>query len=394
MPWSPARRKYFARTHVEHDVPALPRAMEPFEAGAFVHLFRTDGHPVSPAREARLHAAIAVIVAWLPLVFLSPPPPEASTTERVAALLLDGTTSRYLVAIPLLIIGQRVLTRQLGSIVRAFAHGDYLTGVEKDRFARRLASSGRLLPHRAATFGIVLTSVLLSLLGAQVRGQVPPESLGQLWRVLVSQPLFLCCALAWVWRTIHWARLVWHISSSHLRLSPAHPDLAAGLLFVSRSVPAYIPFAVAFGTVVAARFGEALLVHHGAPSDHVGPMLVMLASLLAMAVGPVIPLMGPIRRAQLRGIMEYGTLATQLGHRFEDRWLRRETLRPEALSAQDFSATTDLYSIVTNVTRIRFLPVDIRAVIALLLAALLPFLPVMLLTMSPSKFLHLVTTVL
>src|SRR3954470_3620434 len=100
MPWSPARRKYFARTHVEHDVPALPRAMEPFEAGAFVHLFRTDGHPVSPAREARLHAAIAVIVAWLPLVFLSPPPPEASTTERVAALLLDGTTSRYLVAIP------------------------------------------------------------------------------------------------------------------------------------------------------------------------------------------------------------------------------------------------------------------------------------------------------
>jgi len=108
----------------------------------------------------------------------------------------------------------------------------------------------------------------------------------------------------------------------------------------------------------------------------------------------VIPLLRPIRRAQLRGIMEYGTLAMQLGQRFEERWLRRDTLRPDALSASDFSATTDLYSIAANVTRIRMLPVDGRAVVALSLAALLPFVPVAFLTLPPSRVLQLIKTVL
>ena len=393
MSWSPTRRRYFARAHLEHDVPALPRMPEPFDAGPFVHLFRHGGSTTSPAREARLHALVAVIVAWLPLLFLLPRPVGGSVRSRLVAMLLDGTTSRYLIAIPLLIIGQRLLARRLGSIVRVFERGDYVTGVEKDRLARLLGSTARLLPHPAAALGIVLCSFALSLFGGQIR-HASPDSLGALWRILVSQPLFLACMLTWLWRTVLWTRLLWNISTFHLRLSPAHPDLAAGLLFISRSVPAYMPFAAAMGTVVACRIGEKLLVAHGTLGDNVGPVLVLLFGVLTVALAPVIPLLRPIRRAQLRGIMEYGALAMQLGQRFEERWLRRETLRPDALSASDFSATTDLYSIAANVTRIRMLPVDGRAVVALCLAALLPFVPVAFLTLPPSRVLQLIKTVL
>lgn len=52
-----------------------------------------------------------------------------------------------------------------------------------------------------------------------------------------------------------------------------------------------------------------------------------------------------------------------------------------ALEVQHFSATTDLYQVVANVYEIESVLVDLKDLIGVVIAALLPFLPVLLFEM-------------
>jgi hypothetical protein len=382
------------RFHADKNVSLISRAPNLFDRGPFSRLFEGEaGTRLSAPARAR-HAALLALLAWLPLVLLSVTATDAPIRAWFTSLRLDVDTARYLVAIPLLVMGQRVLTRQLNSIVQVFVRGGYVGGAETDRLDRLLESTRRLLVHPVAAAGIVLVAFVLSLLTTRMRDTIPLTPAAGLWRLLVSQPLFLACAGEWLWRVAVWARLVWRISTFHLRLSPAHPDLSAGLLFVSRAVPAFMPLAAALGSVAAAALGHMMLVEHRSASEYLGVLLGVLVALLAIAAGPLLPLALPIRRAKLRGIVEYGVLANQLGRRFEERWLRRDVLPADALASPDFSATTDLYSIASNVTRVRLIPVSIRAVVVLLLAALVPFVPVVALTVPVTRVLQVASTLL
>jgi hypothetical protein len=64
---------------------------------------------------------------------------------------------------------------------------------------------------------------------------------------------------------------------------------------------------------------------------------------------------------------------------FERKWLDPPKVDQTALDRPDFSATTDLYSVVSNVYSMRFLPVDYKDLVVLAVAMLIPFLPVALL---------------
>jgi len=78
------------------------------------------------------------------------------------------------------------------------------------------------------------------------------------------------------------------------------------------------------------------------------------------------------RRIRLRA------LANQVGQAFERKWLDQKS-EHSALDKPDFSATTDLFSIVANVHAIRFVPVDLKDLTTIVVAMLLPFVPVVLL---------------
>jgi hypothetical protein len=84
----------------------------------------------------------------------------------------------------------------------------------------------------------------------------------------------------------------------------------------------------------------------------------------------------------------YGALAVWVGEEFESKWLNRGNVDRAALEKPDFSATADLYSVVSNVFAIRFVPVDLKSLIALTVALLLPFVPVLLLAIPINTILQ------
>jgi len=71
---------------------------------------------------------------------------------------------------------------------------------------------------------------------------------------------------------------------------------------------------------------------------------------------------------------EYGALASAVGRGFEQKWLRAPApAGTDPLDVPDFSATTDLYQIVSNTYRVRLVPVDLTSLALPLVATLLPF---------------------
>jgi hypothetical protein len=105
-----------------------------------------------------------------------------------------------------------------------------------------------------------------------------------------------------------------------------------------------------------------------------------LGVLLALIIAPLLAFSPALLKTWRRGTIEYGALAKQIGDAFEGKWFGNDRrLDQSALEMPDFSSTADLYSVAANADAIRFMPVDLKDLLAIVAALLLPFVPVVLL---------------
>jgi hypothetical protein len=119
-------------------------------------------------------------------------------------------------------------------------------------------------------------------------------------------------------------------------------------------------------------------------------------TVIAAFAGPLLLLSRPLQRLKDRGIVEYGRLASRLGRRFEACWIRSGDphVPPEVLSAPDFSATVDSYGIVAGARDINLMVLDVRHVVMMAAATLLPYAPVVLAVMPLDQVLEVASKVI
>lgn len=371
---------------------ATPPRADPFDVGPYagplgaLHL----GPPCRPSVARR--ALITGLVAWVPLAALAAIGGLALGADPHASLLLDFSAyARYLVAIPLFILAEAICLPRLARIADHFAAGGLVREADLPRYEALRASTRRLLDSRwtdAVLVALAYTATLAlsgRLYPADVATWVAPRidgaravSLAGWWRALVSQPLFLMLLLAWLWRVVLWTRFLWRVSRFDLQLIAAHPDGMGGLRFVPTSLWGFVPLAFALGAVGAGTMAGPVVFDDRALSDYqylVAGLVVLVVGLFA---GPLLTFYFPLRGLRSRGTFAYGHAASALGRQFEARWLTSRSADADALGAPDFSATTDLYSIVANVRAINPIMVSVDNVAPLVAATLLPFLPLIL----------------
>jgi hypothetical protein len=336
-------------------------------------------------------AVLVALVGWLPLLLLSIVQSLVFRDDELQSLLWEtGVHARYLVAAPLLVLAEAHCAPQLGGIANHFVHAGLVPDEQRGRFDAALASTRRLLQSNTAEIVVLLLAyalVTISVMSHQEipkwhlgGGMMPVFSLAGWWHVLISLPLLLVLIFGWMWRLALWTRLLWLISRLDLRLVASHPDHVAGLSFVGHSLRAFAIVALALAAIAAGRSAHVVLEGGGLPTPHLAFNAGFLVVLLALFTAPLLVFAPVLRDVWMRGTLEYGALAERVGAAFEAKWLRRETgVEPAALDQPDFSATTDLYQVVSNVYAIRPLPVDLKDLIALAIAVLVPFIPVVLL---------------
>jgi hypothetical protein len=368
---------------------------ELFDGGPPLRLERSLGL-VKPGRpQVARRALLAVLIAWLPLAVLSAAQFLISSDESTKSFLSDfAVHARFLVAVPALIFAEAECIPRLGRIVSHFAETGLVAGPDTARFQAAVSSTRRLLDSTTVdVVTVVLAYVVVTTLALYFSTDVLPpwhrrESTSVMplspagwWHALISLPLLLILFFSWLWRLALWARFLFLMSLLDLHLIPGHPDRVGGLKFVSSSLRGSRLISFALGAIVAGSVANSQ-IHHGKQFlDFKNLVIGLLIFLLVLFAGPLTIFLKNLRETKRRGVFEYGALAGAVGTQFEAKWLRQNGgLDQTSLGVQDFSATTDLYSVTANVYAMREVPFSVKDLIGpIVISAMLPFLPLALL---------------
>lgn len=366
---------------------------DPFGTGPFQSLLQALHLPSGDDGSVSRRAILSVLLAWVPLLVLAQAQGLAIGTGAASFLQDFAAYSRFLVAVPLLVIAESQARFWLRRTLSHFIESGLIAPEHDARFKELLTSTRRLLSSRIALVVIVVLAYVFTLASARewvqfgaanwtlLSGPGEPRvvSYAGWWRLLVSQPLFMSLVLTWLWRLFLWMRCMRNIAHMKVRIVASHPDRAGGLAFLGQSLRGFPLLALALGTAIAGTLAN-LVMHDARASTSLTPVVVAtVLFILFICAGPLLTFIKPMREAQDDAELTYGALATSLGERFEDRWLpRAETVGEDALQVADFSSTADLYSIVAKVDEMRPIPIQIKDFIPLLAATFLPFLPIIL----------------
>jgi hypothetical protein len=366
--------------------------------GPFFQLLRRTGLTGDALQILHWRIIILALIAWLPLLLLSALEGHTLGKSVAVPFLLDiAAHVRFLVAIPLFILAELVVHERMRSVVKQFRERHLIPASASGRFDGAIASAFRL---RNSLVAEALLIVLVFVVGTQVIWRyyialptatwyaVPGAeglklSLAGMWYVFLSTPLFQFLLIRWYFRIFIWARFLWQVSRIDLSLIPTHPDRVGGLGFLSLTLYAFIPLAVAHGALVSGLIADRIF-HTGAalPAFKYEIALVVVI-MLGVVLGPQLVFVPQLARLKRSGLLEYGRLAERYVREFDDKWLRGQAPADEPLiGSGDIQSLADLANSFSVIQDVRVSLVTKESILMIAAVTLAPMVP-LLLTMMP-----------
>lgn len=376
----------------EDNVPAQP-VLESFSLvlGGPLYQLWNRAHLGDVSSHLKLRIVVLSGICWLPLLLLCTWEGTLFGGVAVPFLLDIESLVRFLVCVPLLVFAELIVHQRIRGIIAQFLERRLVSDESLLRFHRAIHSAmawrnsipvelGMLLFVfssgyfiRTSTFALDASTWYITLSDGKEH-----FSFAGIWFFWVSIPVTQFLVLRWLYRILIWSRLLWQLSCLPLTLIPTHPDRNAGLGFLGASAYAYSPLLTAFGSQLAGYVANRIL-HDGAVLTAYKPEIALLvAGGLILVLAPLTVFAIQIMRAKRRGLREYGVLAAEYTRDFERRWLRTPDRDGEPLlGSGDIQSLADLGNAYAVVKEIRPLPFSRDTFMQLIMATLLPFVPLL-----------------
>jgi hypothetical protein len=330
------------------------------------------------------------LLAWLPIAVWAVTTGRATSAGANEPLLAHfGIHARFLLAVPLFVIGEGVLHARMQHLLPQFLTSGIVPQERMPELRAAVESVARL---RDATLPwvVIVALVLSGLTLADVvhhahevdwaveTGAKTTLGFGGWWFLYVGRPIFLTLLLAWLWRLVLLFVLMRRIGRLELCLVPTHPDRAGGLGFLATFPGALAPVVFAISAVVAARLAHEVVYHDVTVRSMQLQMGLFVVAAVALFLLPALPLVGPLARTKRRALREYGALVAQHDRLVHERWIEGREVREEALlAAPELGPVADVAALYGSVREMRTIPLTKAAVAPLVLAAVLPMLAVL-----------------
>jgi len=332
--------------------------------------------------------AITVAVAWVPLAIFC----VVRGGATFVSFLTDyAIQSRFLVILPVLMLAAPNLNGRLEMVARHFE--PFVPQNQISRFQASWTSFERLRNSRLAQGVMVLLTYAIAAWLAQYLSPQGTEimpwtkggggfrwmSLAGTYAVFVSYPILAYLGFLWLWRQLLWTRFMRSAARLNLRVIAAHPDRLAGLAFLEASLRGQMPFSFCLGAGLAGAVANRVF-HHGQKLTNFNYAAgALVGAVLLICIVPYFVFTPVLMQIRRRGLLRYGAFARAMGEQFEKKWLDQpDNVNQDVLTVPDFSATTDLYSVVSIVNDIRVLPVGLVDLYILMVVAFIPVIPVVL----------------
>ena len=334
-------------------------------------------------------ALLAMLNTWVPRAI------AAALAERLwqpgadeSVMQHFGIHVRFLVAVPLLILGEARLHSVVRELIPFFLRSGLVPESDHARFVAivRQAVAWRdgwqpwlvvavLVITAIATNPLALSEHELLWAADEPRHYLA-SSFARIWFHFVARPIFIALVLAWVWRLVLVTILMARISRLALALVATHPDRAAGLGFLQHLPGAFMPLSFALASVLAARWAH-LAIYHDVPLASFHIPLAVFAILVAGALFAPLAMFAPrLVAVRRQALLDYGALVTEYDQLVQRRWLLGEAIVDDALlNAPELGPVADTVSLYDAVTRTRPVPAGRRTLIQIAAPILLPMLP-------------------
>jgi hypothetical protein len=307
---------------------------------------------------------------------------------------------QFLLAVPMLALAENVIGTRVGLAAAELLRSDVLSTESRsalESVLRRAAHAWRGRTAYVVILGLTLAATVASVAGVQewLTGdwQFAEDrvTLPGWWYLLISWPVLRFLALSWVWRLLVWAWVLSRTARLELQPRPTHPDRAGGLAFLGGSQAAFgwlvLPFGVQLSCLIADQ------VYFAGTS-----LMTFRAQILAFVVITVIGLLLPLLVFMPKlALSRYEALLFLSGRGHEGAGSVDKLLRSPsdgALPGADISGLTDYGALFENARLMKPVPLEWRHIGLLVIAAALPFLPLVFLVMPAQEVLRAIARLL
>jgi hypothetical protein len=196
---------------------------------------------------------------------------------------------------------------------------------------------------------------------------------------LVSLLLYQLLLGISLWKWLLWILFLFRLSRLDLHLVPTHPDNNGGLGFLGVSSLAIAPTIFVAAAAIGSTWRTQILMHGMHLKDFTIQAGVLLATVLVIALGPLVFFVPKLLALRHKGILQYGVLGQLHSTGFHKKWIvNRRGHEEEFLAAPEISSLIDYSSSYENIEKLRLFPIDRASLIAVVLAVTIPLLPVVL----------------
>jgi hypothetical protein len=346
----------------------------------------------------RQRVVVFALLAWLPLLVLAALEGNALGGNATVPFLMDVEVHvRFLLAMPLLVIAELVVHQRLRMVVKTFLHRHLIPASAISRFDAAIAAAFRLRNSVLAealliafvyVVGILVVWRHYMALDAATWYATPADagsklSLAGMWYGYVSLPIFQFLLCRWYFRLFIWIRFLWQVSRIQLSLIPTHPDGVGGLGFLSLTIYAFAPIALAHGAMLAGPLANRIFFLGAALPGFKAEIAVVVVFVLCMIIGPLLVFGPQLAAAKRTGLREYGTLAERYVRQFDSKWLRGGAPADEPfVGSADIQSLADLGNSFQLVKSMGIVPITKQGIVQIAFATLAPVVPLTL-TMMP-----------
>jgi hypothetical protein len=345
----------------------------------------------------RRRALVIAMSVWLPLLLLSILHGDALNGDINLPFLHDIEVNvRFLIALPLLIVGDVTVHLYLRSAARNFINRGIVLKEDTPRFYAAVNAAKRVRDSFAVELALVF---LVYTLGQWIwRNHVAMSSTtwyarpdathlhltpAGCWFVYVSVPIFQFLLIRWYMRMVLWFWFLGQVSRLNLRLTAAHPDLAGGIGFLGVSSYGFGPILAAQGSLLSGMIATRVLFEGQRLQSFRVEAAESIFVFILCVLGPLLMFTPKLIQAKRIGFGKFGALAQQYIFGFEDKWIGSGT--PETsklLGSGDIQSLADMGNSYAVVRNMRIIPFGVTVITRLALVTVIPLFPLALIALS------------
>jgi hypothetical protein len=364
--------------------------MELVQGGPSHHLAERLGMARPGAPRRLLKVTLLLFLTWVPVALLSLISGHAFGHRVDIPFLHDPEVhARFLFVVPLLELAAVVVAVSLAVQTKHLFEMGVVPEKERGRFRSAQEQAIGLRNSWFPEGAILVLSFTLSLLSRFVldfsAGDPSWERVASTttpagwWYALVSLPVLYFFLLRWVWVFLVWSWFLFKISRLDLELTPTHPDRTGGLGFLGWGLASFATVLMAVSAVVSAAFADEIL-NRGASLDSLKfHVIVYMVVALVVLHAPMAAFSGKLTRCRFTGLLEFGALVWRHDRAFDEKWIKNPQgeNRESILGSADVQSLADIATCYEHVDRMWPIPFDVKAFAVLVLAALIPMIPLL-----------------